>query len=52
MDDKYNYLHGWIFGMFVLENLDKNFSMGRITLVDYNAKGLQSPSWTMGKTFS
>ena len=23
MDDKYECLHGWIFGMFVLENLDK-----------------------------
>ena len=52
MDDNYKYLCGWIFGKFVLEILDKNLSMGQIRSVNYNAKRLQTPSWTMGRTFS
>ena len=38
--------------MFVLENHDKNFLVDQIRFVDYNAKRLQSPSWTTDKTFS
>ena len=38
--------------MFVLENVDKNLYVGRIKSVDYNAKRLQSPSWTTDKTLS
>ena len=52
MDDKYECLREWIFGMFVLENLDKNFCMGRIRSIDCHAKHLQSLSLTMERTFS
>ena len=52
MDNKYECLRKWIFGMFVLENLDKNLLEDQIRSVDYNAKRLQSPSWTMDRTFS
>ena len=40
MDDKCKGLRGWILGMFVLENFDKNFSVGQIRFVNHNAKRL------------
>ena len=39
-------------GMFVLENVDKNFWVDRIRSVDCNVKRLQSPSWTTDRTLS
>ena len=38
--------------MFVLGNAEKNLWVGRIRLVDSNAKLLQSPSWTTDRTLS
>ena len=52
MDDKCKRLHGWMLGMYVLENVDKNLCMGRIRSMDCNAKRLQSPSWTTDRTLS
>ena len=45
-------LHGWMLGMYVLENVDKNVCVARIKSVDCNAKRLQSPSWTTDRTLS
>ena len=45
-------LHGWILGMYVLENVDKNVCVGLIRSVDCNAKRLQSPLWTTDRTLS
>ena len=40
MGDKCKRLLGWMLGMYVLENVDKNLWVGRIRSVDCNAKRL------------
>ena len=40
MGDKCKRLHGWMLGVYVLKNVDKNLCVGRIRLVDCNAKRL------------
>ena len=52
VDDICKRLHGWMLGMYVLENVDKNVCVGRIRSVDCNVKHLQSPSWTTDRTLS
>ena len=52
MGDKWKRPHGWMLGMYVLENVYKKLWVGQIRLVDCNAKRLQSPSWTTDRTLS
>ena len=50
--DKCKSLCGWMLGMFVVGNVEKNLWVGRIRSMDGNAKLQQSPSWTTDRTLS
>ena len=52
MGDKCKSLCGWMLGMFVVGNVEKNLWVGRIRSMDGNAKLQQSPSWTTDRTLS